>query len=197
MRSLFQKSIVTIGVIAAAVVLAGNAMAAAAHPGKKPVATQTRRTIDVAAIPPYPNYTSAASPVSLNRGGLRAATPPAYRYRAVGYSGAAPAIDVGQLLGSMLGTLPPQYAAIVQNAMRHPSSRGSSGTYDPSWDSPSYDTSAPIDNSAEDAAAAAAANAETQEANDLSALDASIAAAEEQNDEANAATLQTEINAGM
>jgi hypothetical protein len=33
--------------------------------------------------------------------------------------------------------------------------------------------------------------------NDTNALTASMAAAEEQNDEANAATLQTEINAGM
>ena len=33
--------------------------------------------------------------------------------------------------------------------------------------------------------------------NDTNALTASMAAAEEQNDEANAAALQTEINAGM
>jgi hypothetical protein len=65
-------------------------------------------------------------------------------------------------------------------------------------DSPTYDTSAPVDDGA--AAEQAASDAEVQaiqQMNDENALTASMQAAEEQNDEANAATLQTEINAGM
>jgi hypothetical protein len=65
-------------------------------------------------------------------------------------------------------------------------------------DSPTYDTSTPVDNGA--AAEQAASDAEVQaiqEMNDENAMTASMQAAEEQNDEANAAALQTEINAGM
>ena len=40
-------------------------------------------------------------------------------------------------------------------------------------------------------------NQAIQEMNDINALNASMAAAEQENDAANAATLQTEINAGM
>lgn len=118
-----------------------------------------------------------------------------------GYFGAGPGVNVGQLVGAMLGMVPPQYAGIVQSAMRQaalhrPSGTyESSGTYDPSFDSPSAST--PIDNSASDAAAAAAAAASEQNLNDSMALTASMAAAEQENDAANAATLQTEINAGM
>jgi hypothetical protein len=42
-----------------------------------------------------------------------------------------------------------------------------------------------------------AENQAIQQMNDTNALTASMAAAEQQNEEANAATLQTEINAGM
>jgi len=188
MRSLVQKSIVTIGLIAASVALAGNAMAASTHDGKKPAAAQAR---------PYPNYTSAASPVSLNRGGYDAAARPAYPHRAA--RGVGPGIDVSRSVGAMFGILPPQYAALVQNAIRESASHQSSGTYEPSWQSPTYDTSPPVDvgADAEQAATNALAAAATQEATDNMAMVQSMQAAEEQNDEANAATLQTEINAGM
>jgi len=78
-------------------------------------------------------------------------------------------------------------------------SRSSPGTYEAS---PSYDYSTPVDttptfNDAQAAADAAAENEAIQSMNDTNAMTASMAAAEEQNDEANAATLQTEINAGM
>jgi hypothetical protein len=63
------------------------------------------------------------------------------------------------------------------------------------FDSPA--TSTPIDNDASDAAAAAAAAVSGQNLNDSMALTASMAAAEQQNDAANAAALRTEINAGM
>jgi hypothetical protein len=109
---------------------------------------------------------------------------------------------IGQLVGAMLGMVPPQYAGIVQSAMRQAASHqssgtydDSSGTYDPTFDSPSPST--PIDNSASDAAAASAAAASEQNLNDDTAMTASMAAAEQQNDAANAAALQTEINAGM
>jgi hypothetical protein len=69
-------------------------------------------------------------------------------------------------------------------------------------DSPTYDTFASsYDSSASssnDAQAASDAEVQAiQQMNDENALVASMQAAEEQNDEANAATLQTEINSGM
>jgi hypothetical protein len=196
MRSLFQKSFVTTGLVVASLSLVGNAMAANAHARTKVSATQPRATVDVAAIPPYPNYTSSASPSSPSRGGFDVAASPAYSYpyRGAGYPAG---IDVGQLVGSMLGMLPPQYAAIVQNAMTHPGSHGSSGTYDSTWDSPTYDTSSPPDTSVQDSLNEQAEAQSLQEMNDTNAMTASMAAAEEQNDAANAAALQTEINAGM
>ncbi len=102
---------------------------------------------------------------------------------------------IGQLVGALLGMVPPQYAAIVQNAMRQPATHRSSGTYDPSFDSPT--TSTPIDNSQSQAAIDASDQAMQQEDQSLQDLDASIAAAEQQNDAANAAAVQTDINAGM
>jgi hypothetical protein len=76
------------------------------------------------------------------------------------------------------------------------SSRRSVGSYD---SSPSYDTSSPVtvDTSASDQAASDAAAQAIQSMNDTNALNASMAAAEQQNEAANAATIQTEINAGM
>jgi hypothetical protein len=67
--------------------------------------------------------------------------------------------------------------------------RAGEGEYVP-YDSPTYDTSTPPDNSSADQAAQA-----MQQLNDENALIQSMQAAQEQNDEANAATLQTEINA--
>jgi hypothetical protein len=69
------------------------------------------------------------------------------------------------------------------------------GSYD--YSSPSYDNSATIATGNDAQAASDAENQAIQQMNDTNALTASMAAAEEQNDEANAATLQTEINAGM
>jgi hypothetical protein len=119
----------------------------------------------------------------------------AKRGPAGGYFAAGAGNNVGQLIGAMLGMVPPQYAGIVRRATRQAASNESSGTYDPSFDSPS--TSTPIDNSASDEAAAAAAAVSEQDLNDSMALTASMAAAEQENDAANAAALQTEINAGM
>jgi hypothetical protein len=81
----------------------------------------------------------------------------------------------------MLGGGPIPYANLVRDVRSMPASGGSYEDYSP----PSYDTSV------------AASSTASQEINDTDALTASMAAAEEENDEANAATLQTEINAGM
>jgi hypothetical protein len=69
------------------------------------------------------------------------------------------------------------------------------GGYDPAFDTPS--PAVDVDNSQSQAAIDAADEAMQQEDQSLQDMNASNAAAEEQNDEANAATLQTEINAGM
>jgi len=200
MKSLIQKSFIPTGLVLASLALGGHAMAATAHVKARtmpPAASQLG--VDVAAIAPYPNYTPAAGPNAPRNARFNAAAQPAYAYPAGGYSRVGPGIDVGQLVGTMLGMVPPQYAGIVQSAMRqaasHRSFGTSSGGYDPSFDSPS--TSTPIDNSASDAAAASAAAVSEQNLNDDMAMTASMAAAEQENDAANAAALQTEINAGM
>ena len=98
--------------------------------------------------------------------------------------------DLGQIIETLFGF---PFAVGVGGG-----SQGA-GEYVPSTESPTYDTGPTIDYGAEAsqmAADAAQANGE-RELNDCTALTASMAAAEEQNDAANAATLQTVINAGM
>jgi hypothetical protein len=108
--------------------------------------------------------------------------------------------DIGQFIQGMLGgPLPPQYAQIVQNAMRESASHRSSGSYESSGSydfSPSSPT-VDVDNSQSQAAIDESDQAIQQEDQSLQDLDASVAAAEQQNDAANAAALQTDINAGM
>ena len=103
-------------------------------------------------------------------------------------------VDVAQFIQGMLGGGPVLYANLVRDVR---SMAASGGSYD--WSSsPSYDTSSVTSSAASDAQAASdAENQAVQQMNDTNALNASMAAAEEENDEANAATLQTEINAGM
>src|SRR5271156_3433331 len=69
------------------------------------------------------------------------------------------------------------------------------GGYDPSFDSPT--SAVAVDNSQSQAAIDASDQAMQQEDQSLQDLNASIAAAEQQNDAANAAAVQTDINAGM
>lgn len=105
-------------------------------------------------------------------------------------------VDVARFVGGMLGGGPVPYANLVRDVRGLRSSGG--GSYDFS-SSPSYDNSAATASSAA-ADAQAASDAEVQaiqQMNDTNALTASMAAAEQQNEAANAATLQTEINAGM
>ena len=203
MRSLFRKSLISSGILIVSLVLAGNAMAANSHVKARTTAAQTsyRPTVDVAAIPPYPNYSSSPSSISSSRGGFDVAARPSYSYPAAPYAFAGRRINVGQLIGAMLGGLPPQYAQIVRNAERESASHryaGSSESSESSGYSPTYDSPAvEVDNSQSQAAIDAADQAMQQEDQSLQDLDASIAAAEQQNDAANAAALQTEINAGM
>ena len=75
------------------------------------------------------------------------------------------------------------------------SARGTGG-YDPTFASPTSSAVA-VDNSQSQAAIDAADQAMQQEDQSLQDLDASIAAAEQQNDAANAAAVQTDINVGM
>jgi hypothetical protein len=106
-----------------------------------------------------------------------------------------PNADLGQFIQSMFGGVFPQYSGLIQNAMGAPASRRSSGSYD--W-SPSYDTPSDTSVSSGAADAQAASDAENQaiqSMNDTNALNASMAAAEQENEAANAAALQTEINA--
>jgi len=104
-------------------------------------------------------------------------------------------VDIGRFIQGMLAGGPVPYAKLVRDVRGLPAS---SGTYDYS---PSYDpaSTAPATSCAAcDAQAASDQEVqEIQEMNDTNALTASMAVAEEQNDAANAATLQTEINAGM
>ena len=69
------------------------------------------------------------------------------------------------------------------------------GGYDPTFDSPS--PTVDVDNSQSQAAIDASDQAMQQEDQSLQDMDASVAAAEQQNDAANAAAVQTDINAGM
>ena len=64
-------------------------------------------------------------------------------------------------------------------------------------ESPTYDTATPAGSSNDAQAASDAEVQAIQQMDDENALNASMQAAEQQNDAANAATLQTEINAGM
>ena len=103
--------------------------------------------------------------------------------------------DIGQFIQSMFGGGPVQYSRLTRDAMRARPSYRSSGSSD--W-SPSYDSSPAVDTSSSgtDAQAASdAANQAIQSMNDENALNASTAAAEAQNEAAQAAAIQTEINA--
>jgi hypothetical protein len=102
--------------------------------------------------------------------------------------------DVSQFLQSMFGGGPVQYSRLMRDDTRARPSHRSSGSSD--W-SPSYDNSPPNDSgsSASDSEASDAANQAIQSMNDENALNASVAAAQAQNDAAQAAAIQTEINA--
>ena len=95
------------------------------------------------------------------------------------------AAGIGQLVQGLFGLPIPLPVGSV----------GDTGGYDPTFDSPS--PAVDVDNSQSQAAIDASDQAMQQEDQSLQDLDASIAAAEQQNDAANAAMVQTDINAGM
>jgi len=178
-----MRSSITTAIIAASFAFSVNAAMAAPTP-ENPIVTfaPTARTAKAAAV-----------------AHARFAPAPAYRAPVV----AAPAylprnqigLDIGQFIQGMLGGGPVPYANLIRDVRNAPASGG--GSYD--WSSsPSYDASSAVSSAASDEQALSdAENQAIQQMNDTNALTASMAAAEEENDEANAATLQTEINAGM
>jgi hypothetical protein len=175
-KSLKTTALMSTGLIVASLAFTGNAAMAANLPVHKAAATTH-------VVQPRVAHFAARRP-----------GPPAQ----VGF-------DVGGFIQAMMGgSLPPQYTQIVQNALRGAASHryagaaGSardSGGYDPTFDSPSPPVE--VDNSQSQAAIDASDQAMQQEDQSLQDLDASIAASEQQNDAANAAMVQTDINAGM
>lgn len=103
--------------------------------------------------------------------------------------------DIGQFIQGMLAGGPVPYANLVRDVRNLPASSGTddySPIYDPA------PAAGPIGCASCDAQAASDEEVqEIQQMNDTMALTASMAAAEQENDAANAAALQTEINAGM
>src|ERR1700684_1392620 len=99
MRSHIQTSFIATGLVLASLALGGHAMAATAHVKARTPPRAPRLGVDVAAIPPYPNYTPAAGPNWQRNGRFDAAARPAYPVG--GYFG--PGMNVGQLVGTMLG----------------------------------------------------------------------------------------------
>ncbi len=174
-----MKSFIATGVLAASLAFSGTAAMAAAQTHN----AATTAYAGPALVGTWPAVHLATAPA------YGAAWPRA-QVAARGYApGGQFGTNIGQFIQGILGGGRVQYA-----------NRGAGGS------SYSYDFSSPAnDNSAANAASAAidaqlasdAQNQAIQQMNDTMALNASMAAAEEQNDEANAATLQTEINAGM
>jgi hypothetical protein len=162
-----MRNLITTGIIAASLALVGTTAMAAPSPANP--------------VPRYAQAWQARAPLNV------AAQRPLLRGRLN--------VDVAQFVRGMLGGGPIPYANLVRDVR---SQRGSGGgSYD--WSSsPSYDSSTSAGCASCDAQAASdAENQAIQQMNDTNALNASMAAAEQQNEAANAATLQTEINAGM
>jgi hypothetical protein len=111
---------------------------------------------------------------------------------------ARPNADYARYIQYMLGGgWPAFYANVVHVAGKPAASRGHAVS--PAY-VPSYDSSPAIDASSAAREAQAAADAEDaaiRSMNDTNAMTASMAAAQQQNDAANAATLQTELNAAF
>jgi hypothetical protein len=213
MKALIQRMLVSTAIAIVSLGCGGYAMAASpqhkANVNHKAGASAAQapsryqaRPVDVAAIPPYPNYSSYAAPSPGGRAGYDIAANAPYPQWgrsypilqwAPGYPVGGAGIDIGGLIAALSGSgFPLHYGSMVA------ASGSDSYDYSPAYDAAPADAgAADVGAAAEQAAADAVTAAEQQEATDLSALNASIAAAEEQNDEANAATEQYEINNGM
>jgi hypothetical protein len=201
-----MRNLIITGTLAASLTFGANAAMAAAPQAHKPATALQVTQAQTAHVGSFGGWGSAqparaAAGTGWGWGGVQTAQAPAYggwqggRY-AVGVS--LPrnqlGLDVSQFIQGMLGGGPVPYANLARDVERMHGARGG-GSYD--YSSPSYDNSAPIATGNDAQAASDAENQAIQQMNDTNALTASMAAAEEQNDEANAATLQTEINAGM
>ena len=199
-----MRNLIITGTLAASLAFGANtAMAAAPQAHKPATALQVThaQTARVASFGGWGSVQSARTSAGTGWGGAQTAQAPAYggwqgaRYAAGGYLPRNQlGLDVSQFIQGMLGGGPVPYANLARDVEQMHGVRGG-GSYD--YSSPSYDNSAPIATSNDAQAASDAENQAIQQMNDTNALTASMAAAEEQNDEANAATLQTEINAGM
>jgi hypothetical protein len=197
-----MKSIITTGCLAASLAFPGSAaMAAAAQPHKPATAAHVTRPQAVQTAPVYGAWSNGTWPAGACPDIRAAQTPmfgaarPAIHLAMRGYAPGGPlGVDIGQFIQGMLSGGPIPYANLIRGAQRL---RGSPGSYD--FSSPTYDNSPAVAASAasETQAASDGENQAIQQMNDTNAITALMAAAEEQHDEANAATLQTEINAGM
>ncbi len=167
-----MKTLITTGILAATLALTGTAAMAAPSPAN-----------------PVPRYAQRYAQTWQTRAPLQvAARRPLLRGRLN--------VDVAQFVRGMLGGGPIPYANLVRDV------RGQSGSGGGSYDfssSPSYDnTAAAVSSAAADEQALSDQEDQAiQQMNDTNAMTASMAAAEQQNEAANAAALQTEINAGM
>jgi hypothetical protein len=170
-----MKSLISAGVLAASLALSANAAMAAGQP----VHTAATTAHVIRAV--WPDVRRARAYHGPYRG--------AWPYAGYAASGAVPqsqfGFDAGQFIQGLLGG----GANLAHDARSLPASRGYSS---PAPESPSYDYSA----STSDAQNQANEQAnQMQQMNDENALINSMQAAEQQNEAANAATIQTEINA--
>jgi len=208
MKYLIQRLLVSTAIAIVSLGSASHAMAASPHyraslhrTAAAPAARapyRYRGRLDVAAIPPYPNYSSSAAWAPRARAGYDIAARPQYPrwgggYPVAqwggGYPVAGPGIDVRGLITALLGGVPLHYGG---RGMA--SGGGAYVDYSPSPDTSAADAAGWA---AEQAANDATAAAIQQNDANLQALDQSISAAEAQNDAANAATEQYLINNGM
>jgi hypothetical protein len=201
-----MRNLIITGTLAASLAFGANTAMAAAPQARKPATALQLTHAQTAHVASFGGWGSAQSArasagTGWGWGGAQTVQAPAYggwqgaRYAAGGYLPRNQlGLDVSQFIQGMLGGGPVPYANLARDVERM-HGVGGGGSYD--YSSPSYDNSAPIATSNDAQAASDAENQAIQQMNDTNALTASMAAAEEQNDEANAATLQTEINAGM
>jgi hypothetical protein len=167
-----MKTLITTGIAAASLAMIGTTAMAAPSPAN-----------------PVPRYAlSLPARTWQTRAPLHVAAPrplPAGRLN----------VDVAQFVRGMLGGGPIPYANLVRDVRSLRATGGGSSDWS---SSPTYSTDAPANNIGTDEAALSLQEDQSiQQMNDTNAETASMAAAEAANDAANAATLQTEINAGM
>ena len=132
MKSLFQKSLVTTALVTASLALAGNAMAANVHAKARGRLPHKQLMSMARQFLVYPNHFSIAAPASRSgaRDDVAARSPYSYPHRSGQNFAAGQRIDVRQLIAATLGGFPPQYARIVQNAIRASGFHRSSGSSD-------------------------------------------------------------------